>query len=111
MGLERPSDRKVRECFATTDQTILQQGRRKGTTEAYVVQYAAERHLTRTQLQGVFSGRLEVPGEAAHEKSRITGHEMNSVDACRFVAQTRFEIESGLLPLGVEEILNKQEGL
>src|SRR5438445_9549367 len=51
----------------------------------------------------------KVPRNAAHKRTRISRHEVNTVDRCRFVSQLRFECKYGLFPLRVEQILNEQE--
>ena len=58
----------------------------------------------------IFSGLLEIPGQAAHEKPRIARYEVDIVDASCLVAQTRFKEERRLFPFRVENVLNEQEG-
>ncbi len=63
----------------------------KNTPEAYPLGYVEDVFKPRTQLEIVFSRLLElleVPGNAAHKRARVPGHEVNIVDSRRLVPQS-----------------------
>lgn len=80
-------------------------------TAGIPLRYVEDMFEPRTPLEVVFSGRLEVPGEAAHHKPRIPRHEVCIRDTGRFIAQAGIEEEGGLLPFRIKKILHEEERL
>ena len=81
-------------------------------SSSFPVGYVEDAFETRTQLEVVFSGLLKVPGNAAHEESWIPRHEVDVLNsASRLVGQTRCERKRGLLPIGIEKVLDEEKGL
>jgi hypothetical protein len=47
-------------------------------------------------------GSSKVPRDSGHHRPRIARHEVNIVDSCSLIAESGFEREDRLFPLGIE---------
>src|SRR5262245_9669052 len=75
--------------------------------EAYYVSYVEMGARPRTKLEVIFRGLLKIPCKTAHHKAWIPRHEMDGQDSGRrLIGQTGRKGERGLLPLGIEEVLD-----
>lgn len=110
-GRNRRQHRSSVHCCPRPLKTAFQQGGRREHTAGVPLRYVEDMFEPRTPLEAVFSGRLEVPGETRHDKSRIPRHEVRVRNAGRFITQAGIEEERGLLPFRIEEILHEEERL
>ena len=65
----------------------------------HTLHFTAPGSAPRTKVESVFSGLLEIQGNAAHDKAGIARHEMNVGHRNRFVAELGRNGKGGSFPL------------